>query len=90
MKSLFPLRETLKKLYDVLCIASSCSNNEFYRIFDINDARNNDTLILKARTVFSEFDIVAYSTKNGAWLWFDHHSRTKFETNKTILVKTEQ
>ena len=93
MKRLFPLRETLKKLYDALCIASSFSNNEFYRNFDINDARNIDTLILKARTVFSEFDIVAYSTKNGAWLWFDRplndasHLEQNLKQIKLFLLK---
>ena len=58
--TLFPLRETLYKLYLALLVASSYHNQHEYYTFDIDDKQNSELTRSKARVIFSEFDITGY------------------------------
>ena len=59
--TLFPLCDTLSKLYFALLEASSFYNKDEYLTFDVNDEKNSEITRYKARVVFSEFDITGYS-----------------------------
>ena len=59
--TLFPLCDTLSKLYFALLEASSFYNKDEYLTFDINDKKNSEITRSKARFVFSEFDITGYA-----------------------------
>ena len=67
----FPLGEKLQKLYFALLQASSLCNDDFFKDFNTFDKPNRDTLIYKARVVFSEFDIVECGKDATMLLTFD-------------------
>ena len=61
--TLFPLCDTLSNLYFALLNASSYHDKKEYQTFDIKEKQDSEINRLKARVVFSEFDITGYDYK---------------------------
>ena len=81
--TLFPLCETLSKLYFALLNASSYHDKKEYQTFDIKEKQDSEINRLKARVVFSEFDITGYDYK-GRFMKFEPPLNSSVHLNENL------